>query len=64
MFGAYTWGYWGEGEQLLSEFSPLIYLKTSPCFIRGTNWPIFGPDVERDNKLPAQIRFEKGNPIQ
>lgn len=37
------------------------YLSEKPDFWHGGSWPAIGPDV--DDKIPAQIRWENGNPI-
>ncbi|MBS0000896.1 MAG: hypothetical protein KFF73_18075 [Cyclobacteriaceae bacterium] len=34
------------------------YLDTAPAFFKGYDWPPFGPDAEKGNKLPAQKRYE------
>ena len=40
-----------------------FYHESAPSFIDINNWPLFGPDIDKNHKLPAQIRFESGNPI-
>lgn len=43
---------------------PVSYFLTEkPDFLANSPWPLFGPDVEGDHQLPAQIRYESGNPI-
>ncbi|NQU88122.1 MAG: hypothetical protein HQ541_20430, partial [Mariniphaga sp.] len=44
------------------ELPPSLYLDSIPDFFYHEYWPIFGPDVLRPLKLPAQIRFENGFP--
>lgn len=39
-----------------------FYLHAAPAFFHGATWPVFGPDVSQNLKLPAQIRFESGHP--
>lgn len=39
------------------------FLTEKPDFFHDSPWPLFGPDVEGDFKLPAQRRFEAGDPI-
>jgi len=34
------------------------YLDSVPAFFRDVSWPPFGPDINKTNKLPAQIRFD------
>lgn len=34
------------------------YLDVVPEFFGEMNWPVFGPDTDAANKLPAQVRFE------
>jgi hypothetical protein len=36
-----------------------LYMNEKPSFLNGFNWPVFGPDVPGENKLPAQIRYEE-----
>jgi len=40
------------------------YLRSAPAFLGKGTWPLFGPDIDKKHKLPAQIRFENGNPIE
>ncbi len=43
---------------------PVSYFLTDkPDFFKDSPWPVFGPDVAGDNKLPAQRRNETGNAI-
>jgi hypothetical protein len=43
---------------------PVSYFLTAkPSFLANCPWPLFGPDVAGDHKLPAQLRYESGNPI-
>ena len=38
-----------------------LYRKEKPAWFGNLNWPAFGPDTEFEkNKIPAQVRFEKG----
>jgi hypothetical protein len=46
------------------ELPDSYYYESTPSFIGDGHWPLFGPDVDRSYKLPAQIRYESGNPIQ
>ncbi len=39
------------------------FLKEKPEFLQGFAWPLFGPDVAEGPILPAQYRWNKGNPI-
>ena len=39
------------------------FLKKKPQFLEGFAWPLFGPDVAEGPILPAQYRWNKGNPI-
>ena len=34
------------------------YLDSIPDFFNGSDWPVFGPDTQNSNKLPAQLRLE------
>jgi hypothetical protein len=36
-----------------------LYLIEIPSFLKGYKWPVYGPDVTGNNKLPAQVRYEK-----
>ena len=36
-----------------------LYLIENPSFLKGYKWPVYGPDVTGNNKLPAQVRYEK-----
>ncbi len=43
---------------------PVSYFLTDkPDFFHDSPWPLFGPDVDGDLKLPAQRRYESGDPI-
>lgn len=43
---------------------PISYfLTTKPDFLARSPWPLFGPDVTDNSKLPAHIRYESGAPI-
>ena len=39
------------------------FLSEKPDFFEDSPWPLFGPDVDAEHKLPAQVRYESGNPI-
>lgn len=39
------------------------FLEEKPDFLEGYPWPLSGPDVETIHKLPAQLRYERGQPI-
>jgi hypothetical protein len=39
------------------------YLKEKPAFFDGTPWPVIGPDVAGDAKLPAESRYDEGMPV-
>ncbi|MBN1464979.1 T9SS type A sorting domain-containing protein [candidate division KSB1 bacterium] len=38
------------------------FLADKPDFLGRSSWPLFGPDAGGE-KLPAQLRYESGNPI-
>jgi len=43
---------------------PISYfLQEKPDFLTGYCWPFIGPDLDDEYKIPAQIRFERGNPV-
>jgi len=35
-----------------------LYKNKKPDFFGTVVWPVYGPDVKGDNKLPAQVRYE------
>lgn len=41
------------------ELTPSFYLTEKPAFFDDLNWPIYGPEGGKYNKLPAQYRYEQ-----
>jgi hypothetical protein len=39
------------------------YLQEKPQFLLDFPWPLFGPDLETENSLPAEARFLAGRPV-
>lgn len=62
--GNYYSGHVHWDESIEDHTIPVsFFLDSKPDFFQELSWPAFGPDVGGDNKIPAQIRYENGNPI-
>lgn len=51
-------------DAIADQNIPVSYfLSEKPAFLANYPWPIYGPDIQEEVKLPAQVRYEMDYPI-